>query len=194
MILPEARPECARCGRPTKVCLCAHLRPIATRTRLLIVQHPREHREARGTARLVASCVTGSALVVTTRPDDHPVVRAWLDAPDARPALLYPGPDAATLSAAAAPRTLVVVDGTWPQSRKLLRCNPRLAALPKATLPAGATSTYRIRRQPRPECLSTLEAVAAALGAMEAGDAFTGLYAPFEAMIEQWLAHLPPTA
>jgi DTW domain-containing protein YfiP len=42
--------------------------------------------------------------------------------------------------------------------------------------------------------LSTLEAVAAALGAMEAGDAFTGLYAPFEAMIEQWLAHLPPTA
>jgi DTW domain-containing protein YfiP len=174
--------------------LCAHLRPIATRTRLLVVQHPREHKEARGTARLVALCVTGSALVVTTRPDDHPVVRAWLDAPDARAVLLYPGPDAAPLVADPVRSTLVVVDGTWPQSRKLLRENPRLAALPRATLPVGATSTYRIRRQPRPECLSTLEAVAAALGTIEGGDTFTGLYAPFDAMIEQWLAHAPTPA
>ncbi|EDM14425.1 rCG46778, isoform CRA_b [Rattus norvegicus] len=40
----ERRPECSRCSRPQKVCLCPYLpvRPLQISTHLYIIQHPAE--------------------------------------------------------------------------------------------------------------------------------------------------------
>ena len=46
------RPTCPRCRRPASYCYCAHLTPIASRTRVVFLQHPREHRMPIGTARM----------------------------------------------------------------------------------------------------------------------------------------------
>lgn len=191
----EPRAVCARCKRPASVCLCAHLTSLATRTHVLLLQHPRERHKAIGTAKLAHLCLPRSELRVGVSFEDDPVVRARISDP-ARPALLlYPGPDAGSLETlrAGGPRTLVVLDGTWPQSKILLRENPSLARLPRYAFTPASPSEYRIRREPARDFVSTLESLALALALLEGEpgteDRFRALYAPFRAMVDIQLQH-----
>jgi hypothetical protein len=104
---------------------------------------------------------------------------------------LYPGPNARDIlqEPPVGPVTLVVVDGTWAQARTVVRDNPILNALPRYAFSAPEPSRYRLRREPRAEYCSTIEALMHVLGALE-GDAekFRSLLVPFEAMIDAQLA------
>jgi DTW domain-containing protein YfiP len=186
------RPCCPRCERPIRVCVCALVPSIETTTRVLFVQHPREEDVAIGTARMASLCLPGSSLVVGVHVDDDPRVRAALADPDRPAILLWPGGDARDLASAPprGPHTLIVVDGTWSLAKKVVRENPRLASLPRYALGAGAPSEYRIRREPREGCLSTIEAVARALGILEGEpQRFQPMMAPFRAMVDAQLEH-----
>lgn len=192
MITPtprEPRRTCAGCERPESVCICAHLVRRSPTTRVVIVQHPREERTAIGTAAITHACLEGSALFVGIAVDEDAAVTACLEDP-ARPAvLLYPGEGALPLEAlAGSPRTLVVLDGTWPQSKTLLKRNPRLASLPRVAFTPDKPSEYRIRREPRPAYVSTIESVAHALRVLEQDATYDGLLAPFRAMVDHQLA------
>jgi DTW domain-containing protein YfiP len=160
---------------------------------VLLLQHPRERKKAIGTARLAHLCLPGSELHVGVEFDDDASVRAALAEADAagRPAhLLFPGPRAVDLAEAKldGPVTLVVVDGTWWQARKLLKRNARLAALPQVRFTPRAPSRYRIRREPAQDYVATVEALAHVLGVLEeAPERFAGLLRPFEAMIDRQL-------
>jgi DTW domain-containing protein YfiP len=191
-VIPEATPHrqvCARCRRPSSVCYCAHLVSLETRTRVLLLQHPRERHVPIGTARLAHLCLPGSELHVGVDFDDDRSVRAALAGTDAeRPAyLLFPGPRAIDLAEVQpkGPITLVVVDGTWWQARKLLKRNATLAALPQIRFSPHRPSNYRIRKEPADHCVATVEALAQVLGALEgAPERFAALLRPFEAMID----------
>lgn len=189
----EPRPVCARCLRAVRVCVCAHLPSLAPGTRVVILQHPRERRVAIGTARMASRCLAGSAVVVGTHVEGHPKVVAALGDPGRRPVLLWPGPGAVDLATSppVGPITLIVVDGTWPLAKKLLRYNPAIAALPRYAIAPSAPSEYRIRREPRAECLSTIEAIANALGAIEGDPApYRAMMVPFRAMVDAQLVHM----
>jgi DTW domain-containing protein YfiP len=197
-MIPDAaahRAICARCRRPESVCYCQHLVSLPTRTRVLLLQHPRERHVAIGTARLAHLCLPGSELRVGVDFDDDAQVRAAL-AGGGPTYLLFPGPQAVDLAEAkltgqlAGPITLVVVDGTWWQARKLLKRNATLAALPQIRFTPRAPSNYRIRREPADHCVATVEALAQVLGALEGDpDRFAALLRPFEAMIDTQLRY-----
>lgn len=178
--------------RPARVCWCGHLPSIDTKTRLLLVQHPREEFVAIGTGRMTALCLPLADLVVGVRVEDDPRVRAALDDPTRTPILLWPGPGARDLAREppAGPTTLVVVDGTWSLARQLVRENPRIRALPRYALDPPEPSQYRIRPEPADACVSTLEAVMHALGILE-GDPgrFSPMMAPFRAMVDMQIEH-----
>lgn len=154
----------------------------------MFLQHPRERDVAIGTARMAHLALEGSLLLEGIALDAHPVVEEELAHGGA--AVLFPGEDARPLEdwLAAPPRTLFVVDGTWSQAKKLLKLNPGLAALPRLSYRPPAPGNYRIRKEPSDECLATIEAVAAVLGALE-GDVerFRALLAPFEYMVDRQL-------
>jgi len=180
------RAICARCRRPTSVCYCAHLVSLPTRTRVLLLQHPRERHVPIGTARLAHLCLPDSQLRVGVDFDDDREVRAAL-AGAVDTYLLFPGPRAIDLAEArpAGPITLVVLDGTWWQARKLLKRNAVLAALPQIRFTPPVPSNYRIRREPADHCVATVEALAQVLGALEGDPArFAALLRPFDAMID----------
>lgn len=187
----DARALCARCRRPVGVCVCVHLPELAPSAHVLIVQHPREERMAIGTARMAARCLRGSTVVVGTRVEGHPKVVAALNDPDRRPVLLWPGPDAQDLAVSPpkGPITLFVVDGTWSTASKLVKLNPAIAALPRYGISPATPSEYRIRREPRAECLSTIEALANALGLLEGDpEPYRAMLVPFRAMVDAQLA------
>lgn len=182
----EARAECPRCYRPLRVCYCADLRTIPTRTRVALLQHPREERVPIGTAWMAHLCLPRSELHVGLDFEGAP----FLSDPDRPAALLYPGDGARDVLSdpPPGPITLVVVDGTWSQSRKLLALNPSLAALPRLAFRAPTPSEYRIRKEPHPTVVSTIEALALVLGALEGDpEGMAELLRPFRAMVDRQL-------
>ncbi|MGE0548844.1 MAG: DTW domain-containing protein [Kofleriaceae bacterium] len=187
----EVRPRCLRCRKASSMCYCPLLPRLDTTTRVVILQHRRERDMAIGTARMASLCLPQAELHVGVDwTDSAPLVRALSD-PERTPVLLYPGPNARDIlrEPPEGPVTLVVVDGTWAQARAVVRDNPILNALPRYAFAAPEPSRYRIRREPRAEYCSTIEALAHVLGVLEGDPAgFRALLVPFEAMIDAQLA------
>lgn len=194
-----ARRSCVRCQRPLRTCLCRWVTPTANRVSVLILQHPREQHHAKGSVCLLRLSLSDCRVEVgaSFKPAS---LRAWLDAPlsglesGAGPPscrLLYP----AAADGAAAPAglaspspgglRLVLLDGTWRQTRQMLREHPVLQQLPRCALPAPPPSRYAIRKAARPDQRSTLEAACLALGALEA---WPQTYAPLLAAFDGWVA------
>lgn len=197
------RPTCARCRRPASVCYCAHVTRIETRTRVVILQHPRERDVPIGTARMASLCLPNSELHVGI--DWHEALvrgplATTLNDPLRPAALLYPGAGALDVmqTPPAGPVTLVVVDGTWSQTKKVIQKNPLLAALPRYAFTPPRPSDYRIRMEPDAAYVSTIEALVHVLGALEGdagspsaavlGERFSALLAPFRAMVDAQIA------
>src|SRR6185295_10074093 len=107
------------------------------------------------------------------------------------PILLYPAPGARDIlrEPPVGPVTLVVVDGTWSQAKTVIRDNPILQGLPRYAFETPEPSQYRIRREPRAEYVSTIEALMYVLGVLE-GDPprFRSLLEPLRAMVDAQLA------
>ena len=62
---------------------------------------------------------------------------------------------------------LIIIDGTWRKSRKILCKNPYLQTLPRLTLNDLPEGQYSIRKARKPHQLSTMEATSAALAQLE---------------------------
>jgi DTW domain-containing protein YfiP len=186
------RPLCLRCQRPLPACLCAWVRPTANQLPVLVLQHPREAAQAKGSVRLLGLSLQACTVQVGTE-FDPAALAAWLGPPGAS-LLLYPdAPGAAPRPAGPLPHParLVLLDGTWRQARGLLRSHPALQALPRWALPDLAPPRYSIRRAQQPGQRSTLEAACAALGLLEGRPAH---YLPLLEAFSGWVAEVAARA
>ena len=183
------RELCSRCRRPTSVCYCAALPQLETRTRVVILQHSRERDMPIGTARMATLAIAGASLRVGMQWTADNLADALGD-PTRPPVLLAPGPEARDIltEPPAGQVTLIVVDGTWSQARSLIRRNPILQTLPRYAFATPEPSQYRIRKEPRPEYVSTIEALMHVLGVLE-GDPVRvrALLDPLRAMVDRQL-------
>jgi len=109
-----------------------------------------------------------------------------------RSALLYPAETdvAGPVAQCGAITQLVVLDGTWRKSLKMLHANPLLHGLPRWTLAAPPPGRYGALRKARlASQLSTLEATCAALCALEADAArYAPLLDAFDRFVDDRLA------
>jgi len=188
------RPKCATCLRPLATCICHWAAPVASTVDVLILQHPMEVENAKGSARLLHLCLPGSRIEVGEQFDEA-ALRAMLGAGGRQPVLLYPDtPGDRSLgiappppfSAAPAPVQLVVLDATWRKSRKMLYLNPALQALPRLPLRDTPPSHYLIRKAHAPDQLSTLEASCYALAQLEGDEhRYDRVIAAFDGFVAQ---------
>jgi DTW domain-containing protein YfiP len=158
---------------------------------VVLIQHPREEGVPIGTARIAHLCLPNSELHVGVDFHDSLALRHALSNPERPAVLLYPSEGAVDVFThpPLTPITLVVVDGTWWQAKKLVRANPELARLPRYAFRAPTPSEYRIRREPDAAYVSTIEALVHVLGVIEgAPEKFRPLLAPFRAMIDTQVA------
>ncbi|WP_426109805.1 tRNA-uridine aminocarboxypropyltransferase [Massilia sp. PWRC2] len=190
---PPARAICATCARAQTSCICRWIAAVPFDTSLLILQHPLEVANAKGSARLLHLCIPGS-VILTGETFDGALLDAHLYADGRTPCLLYPGDGDATTTGAGVPPSalrLVLLDGTWRKSRKMLHLNPQLAVLPRLALRDMPPSHYRIRKAHAPDQLSSFEAAAYALrslhgGAADGADAaLARLLAAFDGFVDQ---------
>ncbi|XP_070268608.1 tRNA-uridine aminocarboxypropyltransferase 2 isoform X2 [Myotis yumanensis] len=151
----ERRPECSRCSRPQKVCLCPFLpvRPLHISTYLYIIQHPAEESKVLRTVPLLAACLPqdkckvkiGRRFSEERDPELSTVCRK------SGTLILYPGAEAANLEefildSPIYPSTIIIIDGTWSQAKDIFYKNS-LFRLPKQTLlrPLRALCSFQLQ-------------------------------------------------
>ena len=179
--------RCDACYLPVQLCLCAEFRPISIRTQLVLLIHHVERIRTSNTGRLVERLVPTTIVRVHGDPTRAP----HAEVPEGRTLLLFPHESAAELSPEMAreepPPLLVIPDGTWQQAKRMVRRDDLAKRAEMVRLPEGQTTRYNLRRSTRPGTLSTMEAVAAALGILEGPDVEEQMLDTFETFVQRSL-------
>src|SRR5438132_427370 len=168
----------------------ANAEPIDNRLFVLILQHPQEKKEPLATAALTSALLRRVELAVglswpnLSRALGHPAdPQRWavLYLGSARPAALGRQQEVIALDRRGEPAAdqeavlrgldgVVLLDGTWKEAKTLWWRNPWLLKLRRLVLNPQHKSRYgRLRREPRHEALSTIEAAALLLKHLEGG-------------------------
>jgi len=159
----QSREKCYRCYRPKVSCMCSHVKPIATRTKIVILMHPKEFKKTKnGTGRLTHLSLPNSELFIDVDFSGHKAVNALIDDPTNLCYVLYPGKESLNLNtqkieAKGKQVVIFVIDSTWPCSVKILRLSTNLQRLPKISFTHTKSSQFQIKEQPKEFCLSTIE-------------------------------------
>jgi len=162
--------------------------PIENRLFVLILQHPREKKEALATAGLTIAMLRRASLEIGLswpnlsdalgRPVD-PHRWAVLYLGSARPRQFGLGRDVVAVDRHGEPEAnqaallrdldgAILLDGSWSEAKALWWRNPWLLKLRRVVLDPQSPSHYnRVRREPRREALSTIEAAGLLLSRVE---------------------------
>jgi tRNA-uridine aminocarboxypropyltransferase len=202
--------ECPQCRKPVPLCICDSVTAIDSRISLLILQHPQEQDRALGTAHLAALHFKGAVVKIGL---SWPSLAKALGRPVADPsrwAVLYLGSakasdldtDAEVVALtrkgelAANQRAIlsaiegvVVLDGTWSQAKALWWRNPWMLKCQRVILNPRQPSRYgALRREPRRDGLSTIEAAGMLIAALERRPEIAAvLNASFDRMLARFL-------
>lgn len=165
--------RCKQCFILEAHCICARLPVVRTRTEVVVVRHEREGWKSTGTARIAALAMP-SLKLVEYREDAQPAL-SELPSVVAGAHLLFPQEGAGALQSGIT--RLILLDGTWRQTRKMFGKLPPLHGVPKVALPsAPATKVLRLRESSFEEGRSTLEAIAEAIALLEGAEVAAPLF------------------
>jgi hypothetical protein len=204
----DAPVECPRCRKGAALCICDTVVPIDNRIFVVILQHPQEQDRELGTARLTALHFANATLKIgLSWPSLSRILGRAVD--PHRFAILYLG--SAKTARPAQDRDVVVLDrkgeaeddqetllrniegvvlldGSWSQAKALWWRNPWMLKCRRVILRPRRPSRYgRLRRSPRREGVSTIEAAAMLVSRLEARpDIEAALVASFERLIARY--------
>jgi len=212
---PAVIEDCPRCAKRVTLCVCQDIMPVDNTIALLILQHPQEQDKALGTARLTAlhfknavfkTGLSWPSLTKALGRTADPKRWATLYLGSADPALIAPGQSVVALDAKgkllpmqemalADIEGVIVLDGTWSQAKTLWWRNAWLLKSKRVVLDPSRPSLYgKLRREPRREGLSTLEAAGMLLSHLEKrGEIETALLATFAQLLDKYREN-PPVA
>ncbi|WBX77678.1 DTW domain-containing protein [Tenacibaculum ovolyticum] len=202
--IKNPRIKCYKCMRSSSTCICKHIRPLQTKTRFIILMHPKEHkREKNGTGHITNLQLENSEVIVGVDFTNNTRVNEILTDEKICSFLLYPGKDNFNLSTRkgseinsfmGANPYIFILDGTWPCARKMLKLSKNLQKLQRVSFDNKIKSKFIIKQQPESLCLSTIESVYTVLnllkkGGLEQCDTKNFLI-PFEKMIAYQLDYI----
>lgn len=168
--------RCPRCQLGARVCICAWRAESSMQTDVVLLMHRDEVFKPTNTGRLIADLFPSNTYAFEwsrTAPPDE--LLAMLEDPRRFPVLVFP-PDegsprqvhnARPPSLGEKRLTLVMLDGTWKQARKMYKSSGWLQALPLQVLDERHVGTYAVRQSHAVGQLSTAEAAAEVLRSCE---------------------------
>src|SRR5664279_2980447 len=207
--IPEVVPECAHCGKPLPLCICESVEPIENRIQLLILQHPQEQDRALGTARLAALHFKDAVVKIgLSWPSLSKALGRTVHDPS-RWAILYLG--SAKVANLGTDKQIVAInrkgeredhqcamrgdiegivllDSTWSQAKALWWRNAWMLKCQRVILGPKRASRYGVlRKEPRQDGLSTIEAAGLLLAGLEKRpDIAETLNASFDRMLARY--------
>ena len=143
--------RCQRCLLPLKHCLCASLNPVAATSRFCLVMFDTEPMKPSNTGRLSADILPDTEAFQWSRTEPPQALLALVADARYQPMVVFPASYASAgrrvLDAPlpGKPPLFIMLDGTWPEARKMFRKSPWLDALPMISVDLSRVSAYRLR-------------------------------------------------
>ncbi len=183
---------------PSSSCICKHINRSQTKTRFIILMHPKEYKKERnGTGRMTNLQLENSEIIVGVDFTNNKRVNEILTEEKNSSFLLYPGEDTFNLSVRKSSDIIsfmgdnphiFILDGTWPCARKMLKLSKNLQKLKRVSFDNKIKSKFTIKQQPAPLCLSTIESVYTVLNLLNQSELeqcdTKDFLIPFEKMID----------
>lgn len=193
--------RCQRCLLPQPQCLCATIQPQAARSHFCLMMYDTEPMKPSNTGRLIADILPETAAFQWSRTEADTTLLQLLAAPDYQPYVVFPASYAspervvtrlpAAVPGAPAP-LFIMLDGTWPEARKMFRKSPYLDRLPVFALEdERPTEAYLLREAQRAEQRCTAEVAAALLTLAGDDTAARALHQHFALFRRQYLRGKP---
>lgn len=136
----------------------------------VLVMHRDELFKPTNTGRLIADCFPGQTHAFCwDRLTPHPALLALLADPGRQCLVIFPGDEAGNRPIVNQPApsekvlTLILLDGTWKQGRRMYNLSPWLQQIPALKLAPEARAHYATRTAAHADYLSTAESAALAL-------------------------------
>lgn len=170
LLAPRFRDRCGACLQPDFSCYCQWLQPFDPKIQFVILIHPIEVRRRIATGRMAHMSLMNSRLISGHNYTNNTELNRILDDPENHCMMLYPGRLSKNLTPMSAQErfdiipdnkrlTLLVIDGTWSTARKMVHLSQNIKSLPRICFSPDTPSNFRVRKQPRRECVSTIEAI-----------------------------------
>lgn len=178
-----SRTLCKQCNRPSIACICHFVFHINNPTHVLVLQHPSEVKQTKGTVNLLSRSLENCQVIVGEDFSNNPELNALLA--NHQTVLLYPSEKASVLSSSIEefnsanidinnerkplPKLLIILDGTWKKAYKMFMLSSNLQELKQVCLPENIANRgqYLIRKVAKNNALSSLEACCYALALLE---------------------------
>jgi len=195
------RSVCYTCYRPKTSCMCRYITPIETKTRFVILMHPKEFKKTKnGTGHFTNLSLQNCEIHVGVDFTEHETINRIINDPSNICYTLYPHESSINLnekSIADEKRNIVIflIDSTWPCSKAILAASPNINALQKLSFTHTEVSKYTFKEQPEAYCLSTMESTLYLLKFLNRHDIekigsqkLDHFLLPFEKMVEYQLS------
>lgn len=163
---------CQVCRLHKDRCICSEIPKLNLKTRVNLIIHAKELKRTTNTGSLALHALTNSQMYVRGLKNDRLDLSTSLS-PDYESYVLYPSDDAIPIESirTSKPVQLFVSDGNWRQASKVHQRQKELASLPRVKIHGKQLSSYHLRKEHFADGLSTIEAIAHALGAIEGEEA-----------------------
>ncbi|NVJ49525.1 MAG: DTW domain-containing protein [Gammaproteobacteria bacterium] len=190
--------RCEKCQLSYDWCICATLQPMDCELDFIILFHRDELFKPTNTGKLIADCFPlQTECYQWSRTEPPLALLQRLQDPQRDHFILYPNeqPERQTLhqlppqaSQSKRRQTLIILDGTWRQSRRMFNASRWLANFPALALAPIEGSNYHTRVAAYQHYLSTAESVALALAQQGQVESAEHLQSTFERFNRHYLA------
>lgn len=177
------RESCSQCERPLKTCLCDVMTCLHSRYQLVILQDPKEAKHALSSAPILEKSIYNARRIVGEVFDPSDIFGSkWMN----ECLVIFPSKNSISIKQAKEKnyKYLILIDGTWKKVSKIFHINPWLVELPCIAIQPSQNSEYLIRKSPRKDGLSTIEAAVNILNALEPEKDFQPILKAFNKMID----------
>jgi len=187
------REVCYTCRRAKIACLCGRVESQANNIKVIVLQHPDESNNAKGSAIIAELGLKQYQRWIGEDFRQHAGLNACLQAFAHEILILYPSPHAQALTdkPTGVVKYLLIIDATWRKAKRIWEINPQLQALCCVKLANNKSTHYRIRKAPQPGYLSTVESIVEGLRVLEGDEnAYQPLLTLFDEMIDFQIANM----
>ena len=189
------REKCYECYRPKSSCMCSYIKSIKTKTKFVILMHPKEFKKVKNnTGFFTHLSLSNSEVFIGIDFSKHKKINEIIATHESY--ILFPSENAVNLSNtnphnATKPLAIFLIDSTWACTKKIFQSSSNLQNLRHMSFTTSRKSQYEIKEQPQSNYLSTIESSLVVLELLDkwciekiTHEEFDSFLTPFYKMIE----------